>query len=101
MGQRKYPPLTPDEIVAILLARGFIFHKSKGDHRFYIHTVRANKAIAQIDMGNPLYSEKWLKLLIHETGMTREQFYCSTKSAAKKLNLERAQKDELANWVLA
>jgi len=33
MGQRKYPPLTPEEIVAILIARGFILHHTRGDHR--------------------------------------------------------------------
>ncbi len=101
MGQRKYPPLTPDEIISILTARGFVFHKSSGDRRYSYHTIKGKKTIVQIDMGNPVYSDTWLKLLIDETGMTREQFYCSTKASAKKINLGRAPKEDLEDWVLA
>jgi predicted RNA binding protein YcfA (HicA-like mRNA interferase family) len=101
MGQRKYPPLTPNEIIDILLARGFKFHKTRGDHRFYTHTVKGKKKIAQVDMGNPFVTDKWIKLVILQTGMTREEFYCSTKSSAKKINLKCALDDELKNWVMA
>lgn len=101
MGQRKYPPLTPEEIVAILIARGFILHHTKGDHRYYGHVVKGKKRVLQVDMGNPAYSDNWLKLVITESGMSREAFYCSTKSAAKKINLDCVSDEELKNWVLA
>jgi len=101
MGQRKYPPLTPEEIVAILIARGFTFQNSKGDHNYYFHIVKNKKRIVQVDMGNPQYENKWVKLVIDETGMTRKQFYCSTKGTAKKINLKCAAKEELSNWVIA
>ena len=101
MGQRKYPPLTPGEIIEILIARGFTFHHSKGDHNFYFHTVKGEKRIMQVDTGNLLYADHWLKLTIDETGMRREGFYCSTKSTAKKINLNCASDEDLKNWVLA
>ncbi len=101
MGQRKYPPLTPREITDILISRGFSLSHSKGDHNFYVHTVKGQKCIAQVDMGNPSYKDVWLKLVIRESGMTREQFYCSTKSAAKKIGLECAEDEELISWSLS
>ncbi|MFN8435076.1 MAG: hypothetical protein U0V18_13705 [Anaerolineales bacterium] len=101
MGQRKYPPLTPEEIVAILIARGFILHHTRGDHRFYYMIVRGEKRIMQVDMGNPAYTDNWLKLVIKETGMSREDFYCSTTSTAKKINMKCASDEELKNWALA
>jgi predicted RNA binding protein YcfA (HicA-like mRNA interferase family) len=101
MGQRKYPPLTPSEIIEILLARGFLKHHTKSDHIYYVHIVRGQKHISQVDTGCPLYTEELLKKVLKETGLTREQFYCSTKSAAKKLNLSCASTDELRTWVIA
>jgi predicted RNA binding protein YcfA (HicA-like mRNA interferase family) len=100
MGQDKYPPLTPDEIIAILRARGFTLHHSRGDHNYYYREVRGTKRVMQVDTGNPLYTASWLKLIIKETGMTREEFYCSTKSTAKKINLKCASDEELKNWAL-
>ena len=101
MGTRKYPPLTPLEIEDIILRRGFEHYKNSGDHRFYVHEVKGKKHIVQIDMGNPLYEGHWLKLVIEESGMTREQFYCSTKSSARKLGLKKAEKEELINWAIS
>lgn len=101
MGTRKYPPLTPREIEAILIARGFSLHKMAGDHRFYIHNVKGKKKIAQIDMGNPLYEGNLIKSILKETGLSRDEFYRSTKSTAKKIGLNCVPKDELEKWALA
>jgi predicted RNA binding protein YcfA (HicA-like mRNA interferase family) len=95
MGQRKYPPLQPREIEEILIARGFVFKKSKGDHKYYVHNVNGRTYIAQIDMGNPVYNDKWIKLVIKEAGMTREQFYSATKSTARKVGLHWSEEEEL------
>ena len=100
MGQRKYPPLTTAEIIAILLARGFTFHKSSGDHNYYFHTVRGQKRIAQVDTGNPLYTETVIKLVLQQSGLTRDELYCSTKNTAKKINKKCATDEELKNWAL-
>lgn len=98
MGNRKYPPLKPKQIENILYARGFILHKKKGDHRYYVREVRGKKRIPQIDWGIDMYNSNWIKTIIKQSGMTREQFYCSTKKTARKIGLGCADKKELANW---
>lgn len=98
MGQRKYPPLTPKQIESILLARGYEYVKSKGDHNFYERTVNGKKHVAQIDMGANAYNANWIKMLLTQSGMTRKQFYCSTKTAAKKLGMKKETKEQLENW---
>ncbi len=100
MGQDKFPPLSPDEIIELLKARGFTLHHTKGDHEFYYCEVQGKKRVMQVDTGNPLYTGYWLKQTIKETGMTREQFYCSTKKTAKKINMKCAPDEELKNWAL-
>lgn len=100
MGQRKYPPLTPGEILAIIIARGFSLHHTGGDHKYYYREVRGEKRVLQVDMGTPTYSDHYLKLLITESGMSRDEFYCSTKSTAKKINLACASDEELLQWAL-
>jgi predicted RNA binding protein YcfA (HicA-like mRNA interferase family) len=35
MGQRKYPPLTPSEVEAILIKSGFVLKREHGDHAHY------------------------------------------------------------------
>jgi len=101
MGPRKYPPLTPREIIEILGARGFTHHHNHGDHQFFIIWIKGKKRISQVDMRRAQYSEYFLKLLIQETGMSREDFYRSTKSTAKKVNLCCASAEELNTWAAA
>lgn len=100
MGQKKYPPLTPREIEEILITRGFCYQRSKGDHNYFVHEVRGKKKIVQIDTGNPLYENEWIKLVIIQSGMTREQFYSTTKKTAKKVGLPLATDDEIRNWAI-
>lgn len=98
MGRRKYPPLEPKEIEDILFARGFLHYKNKGDHRYYFQDVQGEKKIVQIDWGVDMYNSKWIKVVLEQSGLTRKQFYCSTKRAAKKIGLRRASKTELNDW---
>lgn len=101
MGNRKYPPLTPKEIEAILIARGFKLHTKNGDHKYYTRVVKGKKRVAQVDMGNPGYNDRLIKLVILQCGMTREEFYCSIKSTSKKIGKPCAEKEELETWALA
>ena len=101
MGNRKYPPLTPKEIEAILIARGFNLHHKNGDHKYYTRIVKGKKRVAQIDMGNSIYTDQFIKLILRQCGMTREEFYCSIKSTSRKIGMQCADKEELENWALA
>jgi predicted RNA binding protein YcfA (HicA-like mRNA interferase family) len=88
MGDRRYPPLKLNQIIQILTARGYSLHKKKGDHRYYIKTDNGRKRIAQVDMGCREYNENLIPMLLKETGLTREEFYGSTKKTAKMINVE-------------
>lgn len=88
MGNRRYPPLTPSEIIQILEIRGFVLDSKRGDHRYYIKVVDEKKFRPQVDMGCPSYNSELIKLLLSETGLSREEFYGSTKSTAKKINIK-------------
>jgi predicted RNA binding protein YcfA (HicA-like mRNA interferase family) len=98
MGQRKYPPLEPGEIIAILAARGYRLDRTRGDHRYYTRYVNGRERVVNIDMGNPMYSKNWLQLVIEESGLDRDDFYCSTKSSAAKIGKPCASRAELSNW---
>jgi predicted RNA binding protein YcfA (HicA-like mRNA interferase family) len=98
LGNRKYPPLEPKEIEDILYSRGFNFHKKNGDHRYYIHEVQGKKKIVQIDWGIDMYNSNWIKTILEQSGLSREQFYCSTKTTAKKIGLRCATKKDLSEW---
>lgn len=96
MGQKKFPPLEPREIKQILLARGFVLDRTEGDHEYYVRVVRGKDRVVQIDTGCPLISDYWLKLTIKQSGLTREEFYCSTRGTAKKINKKEASQEEFA-----
>lgn len=95
---RKYPPLTPLEIEDILVSRGFVYERSRGDHKYYYREVNGVKHIVQIDTGASLINNKWIKLTIQQSGLTREQFYCSTKATAKKIGLKKEPREVLLSW---
>lgn len=98
MGKKKYPPLSPKEVVGILLSRGFEYYRSKGDHQSFTRIVRGGKKVTQVDMGCSAYGSKLIKKVLRQTTLTREQFYKSTKRTAKKINCKCADKTELTEW---
>ena len=83
---KKFPPLTRSEIIEILRARGFMFIRRKSTHLHYEGTTHKKKRLATVDDGIDEYSDDLLKSIIGQSGLSREEFYCSTKSTAKKIN---------------
>jgi predicted RNA binding protein YcfA (HicA-like mRNA interferase family) len=98
MGQRRFPPLTPGEVIAILLARGYSLRNTKGDHRYYIFEKNGYKFIVQVDMGCSSYGDVLIPAVLKESHLTRDQFYCSTKSTARKINKCCEEREKLLNW---
>lgn len=76
----------------ILLARGFSFRgHGKGDHDTYSGQWAGRKRIVTVDMGIGNYNDPaMIKMILRESGMTREEFYGATKKTAKKINLRMA-----------
>ena len=87
---RGLPPLTPGEIVLILLARAFSFSRSTASsHDIYTGTWNHQKRIVVVDMGITIYNDAdMIKLVIRQSGMSREEFYGATPKTAKKIGLQ-------------
>jgi predicted RNA binding protein YcfA (HicA-like mRNA interferase family) len=83
----KYPPLTPDEVIRILRARGFAYHHATGSHQYYLGTIRGAVRRVTVDGHYREFSDKLIILMIDQSGLSREEFYGSTKEAARKINL--------------
>lgn len=92
MGQRKYPPLTPDEVIAILLALGFIFKRQVGSHRHYQRDADAKRAraIVTVDTSDREFDDFLIKSMIEQSKHSRNEFYGATKRSAKKASVKYA-----------
>jgi predicted RNA binding protein YcfA (HicA-like mRNA interferase family) len=86
LGRRKYPPLKPDEVVAILRALGFEFKCKEGSHEQYERLpVRGHpRRIATVDAHYAEFDDDLMKSMIRQSGHTREEFYGATKRTARK-----------------
>jgi len=51
----------------------------------------------QVDTGD-VCDEHIIKKILRQSGLSRKQFYASTKGTAKKINVRPATKEELATW---
>jgi predicted RNA binding protein YcfA (HicA-like mRNA interferase family) len=86
MSFKKYPILKYREIRDILEARGFTLDRTEGSHEQWIHSnIHDAKRVVTLDNHGEFYTEL-MKSMIRQSGLTREEFYCSTKSTAKKIN---------------
>lgn len=83
---RKYPPLTPKKVVAILQARGFDYDHSRGSHEYYSSILKGKRRLVTVDKSYREFDIDRIKDMIDQSGMTREEFYGSTKRTAKKIN---------------
>jgi len=84
---KKHPPLTPAEVVAILLARGFVLHRTRGSHAHYRGIIKGVKCLVTVDMRYKEFDVERIKDMMQQANLTREEFYGSTKRTAKKINL--------------
>lgn len=83
---KRYPPLSQIEVIQILEARAIVFDRSKGSHSHYEGMVRGKRRLVTVDNSIETYHRKRLKTIISQSGLTREEFYCSTKHTASKIN---------------
>ncbi|MEX1138497.1 MAG: type II toxin-antitoxin system HicA family toxin [Bacteroidota bacterium] len=83
---KKYPPLSPQEVIAILKARGFAYKSHEGSHENYEGYFGGKRRIVTVDMGVDEFWADLMASMIRQCGMSRDQFYCSNKKTAKKIN---------------
>jgi len=67
----RLPALTPEELVRVLLRRGFVLDRSKGSHRIYLHPETKRRAVVPFHKGT-LPSGTFHEILRH-AGITREE----------------------------
>ena len=84
---RQYPPLTPEEVIRILRARGFVWQRIRSSHEFYRGVVRERVRNVTVDRHYPEFDPKRIRDMLDQSGLTREEFYGSTKESAHKIGL--------------
>ena len=84
---KKYPPLTPEEVAGILKASGFAYDHTTGSHEYYQGVIHGINRHVTVDRHYREFSDKTLIFMIDQSGLTREEFYGSTKETARKINL--------------
>ncbi|MBI1930201.1 hypothetical protein HYR99_38865 [Candidatus Poribacteria bacterium] len=85
---KRYPPLTLAQVVAILRANGFTLSHSRGDHDYYSGVIRGRPRTVTVKTRIDVFSNDLLKYMIAQSGLTREEFYGSTKATAKKIGVK-------------
>jgi predicted RNA binding protein YcfA (HicA-like mRNA interferase family) len=83
---QKYPPLSPRDVIEILVAHGFSLEHFVGSHAQY-ESVREGKSYkVTVKTNVDEFNDFLIKSMIRQSGLTREDFYSATKSTAKKIN---------------
>jgi predicted RNA binding protein YcfA (HicA-like mRNA interferase family) len=87
MGKRRYPPLTPTEVVAIVTELKFSFKRQDGSHRQYERAADSDRprSVVTVDMSVASFAEYLIKSMIRQSNHTREEFYGATDRTGKKI----------------
>lgn len=90
MGQRKYPPLTPREVIEILKALGFGHARTEGSHAHYERgsDKKRSRSIVTVDMAVTAFDDSLLKSMIRQSNFKRDEFYGATKWSARKAGVK-------------
>ena len=86
MGKRSYPPLTPSDVVEIVVALGFVKRGQVGSHAQYFRPADESRkaSLVTVDMHYKEFDDDLLKSMIRQSNFDRKQFYGATKRAARK-----------------
>jgi len=87
VGRKKYPSLSPSEVISILKAKGFSFKRQTGSHQHYecASGEGGTRRVVTVDISIDQFWEELMKSMIRQSGLSREQFYGATKKTAKKI----------------
>ena len=84
---KKYPPLTPSEVVDILRANGFRKDR-RGNHDVYVGEIRGLMRSVPVKMNVTAFDNFLIQSMIRQSGLTREEFYGSTRQTGLKIGLK-------------
>lgn len=86
---KKYPPLSYQEVLAILKIRGFTFKDQEGSHEQYEGVIKGKTRKVTVDRNDSPYDDFIIKSMLQQSGLTRDEFYTATKTTAKKINMKK------------
>ena len=77
MGQRRYPPLTPREVLKILSALGFTLKRQTGSHQHHERAAEGNRprSIVTVDVSVKEFHVDLIKSMIRQSNFSRDEFY--------------------------
>jgi len=68
----KLPAITPEELVAILLKRGFVLDRTRGSHRIYYHLESKRRVVVPFHRGD--LPRGTLLEILRRAGLTKDEF---------------------------
>jgi predicted RNA binding protein YcfA (HicA-like mRNA interferase family) len=88
VGQRKYPCLTPSEVISVLEAIDFKLKRTTGSHSHYEceQGKDGKRHVVTVDTSVDEFREDLMKSMIRQSGRSREEFYGATKRTRKKIH---------------
>jgi predicted RNA binding protein YcfA (HicA-like mRNA interferase family) len=89
MGKRKYIPLAPADVVAILRNLKFVLKRQVGSHAQWEHPAEGQypRSVVTVDMAQREFDEFLLKSMIRQSNRSHEEFYGATKRTARKASV--------------
>jgi predicted RNA binding protein YcfA (HicA-like mRNA interferase family) len=89
MGRRAYPPLTPYEVIDILLAWGFQKRGQTGSHAQYVRPADGKRkaALVSVDVHYKEFSDDLMHNIVRESNLNRKEFYGATKHTARRASV--------------
>jgi predicted RNA binding protein YcfA (HicA-like mRNA interferase family) len=89
MGQRRYPPLTPSEVEAILTILQFKKDRRDGSHAQWECPANDQhpRSIVTVDTSYREFDDGLMRSMIRQSNRSREVFYGATKRSAKKASV--------------
>ena len=89
MSRKKYPPLKPRDVGAVLTALGFAFKRQEGSHAQWELTQGADgkRHVVTVDTACSEFDDFLMKSIVRNSGFSRDEFYGATKKTAKAANV--------------
>lgn len=90
MGKRKYLPMSPSDVIEIVVALGFVKKRKSGSHWQYERVADKDhsRAVVTIDESPDQFDDFLMKSMISQSGFSVEQFYGATKRSARKAGVK-------------
>ena len=86
MGKRAYPPLTPSEVVDVLVALGFAKRGQTGSHAQYFRLADGKRraALVSVDVHYKEFDDALMHSMVRQSQFSRKEFYGATKHTSKR-----------------